>query len=108
MCERPPLGSRTSQGASPGSDLEIEIVGREAGVTRHTAADLVKLAERVRRLRDRGLVEVASTRLLVHAGCLIAAGIAPRQACESAIAGPLSDDPDLLAAVMELVAVALP
>jgi nitric oxide reductase NorQ protein len=92
----------------PPRDLEIEIVGREAGVTRHTADDLVKLAERVRRLRDRGLVEVASTRLLVHAGCLIAAGIAPRQACESAIAGPLSDDPDLLAAVMELVAVALP
>ena len=36
------------------------------------------------------------------------APLEPRQACESAIAGPLSDDPDLLAAVMELVAVVLP
>jgi nitric oxide reductase NorQ protein len=61
----------------------------------------------VRRLRDRGLVEVASTRLLVHAGCLIAAGVEPRDACEASIAGPLSDDPELHAAVMDLVAMAL-
>ncbi len=71
------------------------------------AVSLVKLAERIRRLRDRGLVEVAGTRLLVHAGCLIAAGVEPRDACEAAIAGPLSDDPELHAAVMDLVAMAL-
>jgi nitric oxide reductase NorQ protein len=39
---------------------------------------------------------------------LIAAGVEPRQACDAAIAGPLSDDPELLAAVTELIAVALP
>jgi nitric oxide reductase NorQ protein len=88
-------------------DDEIEIVGREAGVERPIAAGLVKLAERVRRLRDRGLVEVASTRLLVHAACLIAGGVEPRRACEVAIAGPLSDDPDLLAAVSEVIAAVL-
>ena len=92
----------------PPRDSEIDIVCREAGVERPVAAALVKLAERVRRLRDRGLVEVASTRLLVHAGCLIAAGVEPRDACEAAIAGPLSDDPELHAAVMELVTMALP
>jgi nitric oxide reductase NorQ protein len=65
------------------------------------------LAERVRRLRDRGLVEVASTRLLVHTGRLIAAGVEPLDACAAAIAGPLSDDPELHAAMMELVTMAL-
>jgi len=91
----------------PPRDIEVAIVCRESGVKPPMATNLVKLAERVRRLRDRGLVEVASTRLLVHAGCLIAAGVEPRDACEAAIAGPLSDDPELHAAVMDLVAMAL-
>jgi nitric oxide reductase NorQ protein len=91
----------------PPRDIEVAIVCQESGVGRPVATALVKLAERVRCLRDRGLVEVASTRLLVHAGCLIAAGVEPRDACEAAIAGPLSDDPELHAAVMDLVAMAL-
>jgi nitric oxide reductase NorQ protein len=73
-------------------------------VARPVAAMLVALAGRVRRLRERGLVEVASTRLLVHAGCLIAAGVAPRRACSAAIAAPLSDDPELLAVLNDLIA----
>ena len=38
-------------------------------------------------------------RLLVAAGRLIARGVPPRLACQSAIAEPLSDDPDALAAL---------
>jgi nitric oxide reductase NorQ protein len=91
----------------PPRDLEVAIICREAGIESPRAVSLVRLAERVRRLRDRGLVEVASTRLLVHAGCLLAAGMELREACEAAIAGPLSDDPELQAAIMELVAMAL-
>jgi nitric oxide reductase NorQ protein len=91
----------------PPRDIEVAIVCQESGVERPVATLLVKLAERVRCLRDRGLVEVASTRLLVHAGCLIAAGVEARDACGAAIAGPLSDDPELHAAVMDLVAMAL-
>ena len=90
----------------PPRELEVAIVCQEAGIERPLAVHLVRLAERVRRLRDRGLVEVASTRLLVHAGCLLAAGIEPREACVAAIAGPLSDDPELHAAIMELVSMA--
>ncbi len=88
----------------PSPEREVEILVRETGVERTVAADLVKVAERVRRLRDRGLMEVASTRLLVHAAYLINLGIEPRRACESAIAGPLSDDSDLIAAVTDLAA----
>ena len=91
----------------PPRDLEVAIICREAGLEPPRAVSLVRLAERVRRLRDRGLVEVASTRLLVHAGCLLAAGMELREACEAAIAGPLSDDPELHAAIMELVAMTI-
>ena len=91
----------------PPRAVEIAVICHEAGVQRPVAASLVKLGERVRRLRDRGLVEVASTRLLVHAGRLMASGVEPRDACEAAIAGPLADDPELHAAVMDLVAMTL-
>jgi nitric oxide reductase NorQ protein len=58
----------------------------------------------VRRLRDQGLAEGPGTRLLVSTGRLIARGVAPRQACRTALAAPLTDDPDLLAAIDDLVA----
>ena len=90
----------------PPRELEVAIVCQEAGIGRPLGVHLVQLAERVRRLRDRGLVEVATTRLLVHAGCLLAAGIELREACAAAIVGPLSDDPELHAAIMELVSMA--
>jgi nitric oxide reductase NorQ protein len=58
----------------------------------------------VRRLRDQGLAEGPGTRLLVSAARLIAGGIAPRTACRTAIASPLTDDADLLTAIDDLVA----
>jgi len=87
----------------PPPEREVEIVRHESGVEAGTARELVRLGGRVRRLRERGLVEGASTRLLVHAGRLVATGIDPRRACEVAIAGPLSDDPDLRAGISELI-----
>jgi nitric oxide reductase NorQ protein len=87
----------------PPPEREVEIVRHESGVDAPIARELVRLGERVRRLRERGLVEGASTRLLVHAGRLIAQGIDPRRACEVAVAGPLSEDPDLRAGISELI-----
>jgi len=74
----------------------------ETGVERSTAAALVAVAERIRPLRDRGLPEVPSTRLLVHAARLVAAGVAPERACEAALAGALTDDPELAATIGEI------
>ncbi len=88
----------------PPPDLESRIVTHEGGVEAHTAADLVALGGRLRRLRDRGLSEVPSTRLLVAAARLIASGVPMREACRAAVAGPLTDDPDLLAAVHDVIA----
>jgi nitric oxide reductase NorQ protein len=86
----------------PPADLERQVVVREGRVGEATARQLVELAIRIRRLRDRGLPEVPSTRVLVAAARLIARGINPMAACRSALVGPLTDDPDVIAAVDDL------
>jgi len=88
----------------PAATLEQRIVARETGVDAGTAERLVRLAGMTRNLKGNGLDEGASTRLLVHAGKLIGLGVAPRTACTSAIAQPLTDEPETLAALHELVA----
>jgi nitric oxide reductase NorQ protein len=93
--------------AIPPAEREVEVVAHEGGVDRPRAMELVALAGRLRRLRDRGLAEVPSTRLLVSAARLIASGVAPREACRAAIAAPLTDDPDLLAAAQDVIAATL-
>jgi len=91
----------------PSPSAEVEIVVHESGVKRSTAQALVELARRVRRLKEQGLAEGPGTRLLVSTGRLIADGIPPVQACQSAFVGPLTDDPDLLSAIADLVAATL-
>jgi len=91
----------------PSPSAEVEIVVHESGVKRSTAQALVELARRVRQLKEQGLAEGPGTRLLVSTGRLIADGIPPVQACQSAFVGPLTDDPDLLSAIADLVAATL-
>ncbi len=91
----------------PPPAVERRVVAHEGGVDEATAAGLVELAIRVRRLRDRGLVEVPSSRLLVATARLISGGIAPARACRVALMAPLTDDPDLLAAISDLIAASL-
>jgi nitric oxide reductase NorQ protein len=87
----------------PPAEHEAAIVEHEAGVDAPTAKLLVTIGARLRRLRDRGLAEVPSTRLLVSTGRLIASGIPVADACRSALIGPLSDDPDLLVGMEDIV-----
>ena len=86
----------------PPAELEARIVATESGVDGGTADKLVRLAGMTRNLKDNGLDEGASTRLLVHTAKLIASGIAPENACRSAVARALTDDPEMFAAVEEL------
>ena len=88
----------------PRPELEAQVVARESGVSDEIAGYLVQAGTRIRHLADRGLDEGASTRLLIYAGTLIEHGIAPRDACEAALARILSDDPDLQEAVRQVVA----
>ena len=86
----------------PEPDLEARIVATESGIEPEMAARLVRFAGMTRNLKGSGLEEGASTRLLVHAGKLIADGIPPVAACRSAVAQAVTDDADMLAAVSEL------
>ncbi|MGE5027066.1 MAG: CbbQ/NirQ/NorQ/GpvN family protein [Betaproteobacteria bacterium] len=86
----------------PSAELETKIVAAESGVDPATAEKLVKFAHMTRNLKGSGLDEGASTRLLVHAGKLIASGVAPVSACRSAIAQAVTDDAETLAAIQEL------
>ncbi|MEE8482666.1 MAG: AAA family ATPase [Acidiferrobacterales bacterium] len=88
----------------PDADLEQEIVIAESGIDVALAEKLVRFAGMTRNLKDSGLEEGASTRLLVHAGQLMASGIAPLDACRGAITEPLTDDGEMLEAINELSA----
>jgi len=88
----------------PQREIEERIVRHEAGVDAATAQLLVRLGAMTRGLRDSGLTEGASTRLLIHAGKLAAGGIAPREACRVAVTETLTDDRELQKAIDELVA----
>jgi nitric oxide reductase NorQ protein len=91
----------------PPPGTEAEIVAHEGAIDRSTAVSLVTLTNRLRQLGDRGLAEVPSTRLIVATARLIASGISAPAACRTALLGPLTDDPDLLAAMHDLVAAIL-
>lgn len=88
----------------PRADVEKEIVETESHCNSDTAKKLVRLAEKIRNLKELGLTETASTRLLVDAGKLIAAGLSPRRACDVAIIQPLSDEEDVITALQDLAA----
>ncbi len=87
----------------PAPEVEARIVAQEGGVPEPDARALVQLATRLRALRDRGLAEVPSTRLLVAAAQLAARGVELRRACLHAIVAPLSDEASLVAAMRDLV-----
>ncbi|MBI3546081.1 MAG: CbbQ/NirQ/NorQ/GpvN family protein [Gammaproteobacteria bacterium] len=88
----------------PSAALEKKIIRRETGVDETMAERLVKFAAMTRNLKGSGLDEGASTRLLVHAGKLMSAGIDPRTACRGAISQALTDDAEMIAAINELSA----
>lgn len=83
----------------PQADVEAEIVSHETGLPSAAAARLVALGQRTRRLKGHGLDEGASTRMLVHAGALMARGVDPATACRMAIVQPVTDDADMLQAL---------
>jgi len=87
----------------PDEEKEVAIVVTESGVEKDVARRLRKLGEMTRNLKERGLDEGASTRLLIHAAKLIGSGIEPRQACRAAITGTLSDDREMQASMEEMV-----
>ncbi len=87
----------------PPRDLESTIIAHEAEVDATVANDLAKLGEKVRHLKEHGLAEGVSTRLLIYAGKLIHEGITPRRACQVAVIWALTDDRDVQRSIEEVV-----
>ncbi len=93
----------------PGEEIEREIVARESGgLDPDRVERLVAAGRRARALKDHGLEEATSTRALAYAGELMQAGLAPRTACRAAMIAPVTDDPELIQALEEIVAAHFP
>jgi nitric oxide reductase NorQ protein len=91
----------------PEAAVEAEIVAQESGVDMTLARRLVTFASKVRQLQELGLSATASTRLLVHAGRLMHTGMPPRLACYVGVIEPLSDDPEVIAALQDTASLIL-
>ena len=87
----------------PPRDIEAEIVQHESGCTSDDAMQLAMLGEKVRNLREHGLGEGASTRLLIYAGKLISQGIPPRRACQVAVNWAVTDDHAVQRSIEEII-----
>ena len=87
----------------PPAEVEEKVIAHEAGIDHEMALRLVRLGQAIRRLETAGLREVASTRVLVAAGRLVAEGLPLQDAARAAVAGPLTDDPAVTAGLFEMI-----
>lgn len=87
----------------PPKAIEKQVIQKEGDVNEEIAEDLAKLGEKIRNLKEHGLQEGASTRLLIYAAKLIKEGISPRRACQVAVAWTLSDDYQIQQSVSEVI-----
>jgi nitric oxide reductase NorQ protein len=72
-------------------------------VDKEIAVGLVTVGEKVRNLKNHGLEEGVSTRLLIYAAELVRRGVSPQTACEAAIIRPITDDADMQRSLREIV-----
>ena len=92
----------------PDTEREATIIAHESGVEANLAERLAVIGAKSRNLSEHGFEEGVSTRLLVYAGNLVAGGIDPRRACETAIVQAVSDDATVQTAVADIIDVVLP
>jgi nitric oxide reductase NorQ protein len=91
----------------PPQEAEARIVATESGLAEARCLPLVVLAARLRALKGIDLEEGCSTRLLVYAATLIAAGMKLDVAIRAAILEPLTDDPEVLKGLLAVSAATL-
>jgi nitric oxide reductase NorQ protein len=86
----------------PKAEVEIEIVANETGISKEIAKKLVLIGSKIRHLKELGLTETVSTRLLVNAAQLINEGLPHRLSVRTAVIEPLSDDIETVEAMCDL------
>jgi len=87
----------------PEAEKEARIVSHEGEIEMETAMKLVTLAGKIRSIREHGLAEGASTRLLIYAAQLTRRGTPIHEACKTAICLPLTDDERLQETLNDLI-----
>ena len=87
----------------PDPERETKIIAHESGVDEENSMLLAKLGQKIRNLREYGLKEGASTRVLIYAGRLIKEGISPRRACQVAVTWGITDDPQIQRSLDEVI-----
>lgn len=92
----------------PSIDVEATIIAKEGGVDASLAHRLALIGQKSRNLRQFGLEEGVSTRMLIHAARLTARGIAPRRACETGISTAVTDDAEVQQAIRDIVDALMP
>jgi nitric oxide reductase NorQ protein len=92
----------------PPPSTEASIIVRESGTDDALAGILVAIAQRSRNLQGHGLDEGASTRMLIHAGRMVRAGLPLEVAVQSSIVLPITDNPDIRAALSDAIQACLP
>lgn len=86
----------------PAAKVETEILINETSVDESTAKQLVSIGNKIRNLKELGLTETASTRLLIDAAKLIHSGLPKRLSVRVAVIEPLTDDAEILEALADL------
>ncbi|MBP6793573.1 MAG: CbbQ/NirQ/NorQ/GpvN family protein [Saprospiraceae bacterium] len=85
----------------PNAKVEVEILMNESGIEEPIAKQLVDIGQKIRNLKELGLTETASTRLLVDAAHLIVSGLPKRLSVKVAIIEPLTDEPEIIDALTD-------
>ncbi len=86
----------------PTPEVETHILSQETGLDDNTAKKLVIIANKIRNLKELGLTETISTRLLVNAAKLIHSGLPPRTAMRAAMVEPLTDESELVQSLCDI------
>ncbi len=87
----------------PDEAREVDIVCRESGLDAERVKNLVRLAGKLRTLKGQDLEEGVSTRLVIYAATLIAAGMGVERAILAAMIEPLTDDEDVKRGLLDIV-----
>ena len=87
----------------PEVERETKIIAHEAEIDEGISNQLAVLGQKIRNLREHGLEEGASTRLLIYAGRLIKQGILPKRACQVALTWGITDELQIQETVDQIV-----
>ena len=92
----------------PNTEIETRIITSETGLPEATARQLASMGQKIRNLHEFGLAEGVSSRLLTYAARMINSGMQPVKACRVAIAQALTDDPQMIANLLDIVRLYFP